>query len=235
MTKTLWIGGQQEVMPAGYVAATYNLVENEIPILFPEYYDSSVRTIYKTVLPHRNLKVYVNNTQVTYTDRGALYQEIEVKERVLTGFLRFSYLPRNAVDYFGSANLEFNKTRTWIFQKYIDIDSDVINQIRIAIAAVENKMGIASTRWTGGSYTDIKSTVSGIPNLTNTYKSNIIATETLYVSTMFQEITTRLAYLSARLDIGASELINKLVVGTSLTPSWIESARTIINLMEAVL
>ena len=52
MTLTRWIGGpNKELMPAGVVATTYNLVENEIPIYYEAFYTYAVRSVYRTELP----------------------------------------------------------------------------------------------------------------------------------------------------------------------------------------
>ena len=237
MTLTRWIGGKtHELMPEGYVAATYNLVENEIPINFQSYYNSNVRTIYKTELEHRadSLIVTVGNTPVSYIERGGDFKEFEITDLVSTGYLRMSYIPRQAEDYFGTAKLQFNKSRTWIYQKFLTIDKDVINQIRVAIAAIENQIGLVSTRWTGGIFTDTKATATGTPNVPASFNTNIVNEQTLFVSIIADEISIRLVELAAKTNVSITDLSTSIEVKNSMSPRWIESVRTIINRIELV-
>lgn len=238
MTQTRWIGGPfKEIMPAGIVAATYNLVENEIPIYYPAFYNFTVRSIYRTELSYKpgSLVVLLNNDPVEYIDRGSDYKEMEITERTKTGYLRFFYTPFNESDLYGTVNLAFNQTRTWINQKTIAIDRDVINQIRLAISNIETTLGLVATRWTGGTFADSKGSVSGVVTQPLTYKSNIYNQQTLYVKGIFQEISDRVLYLAGRTGVITTVEEPKLILSKSLSIAWIEAVRTIINNIERII
>ena len=158
---------------------------------------------------------------------------MEIRNRTITGYIRFFYTPKNQDDLYGTANLAFNKTRTWINQKVVAIDKDIINQIRVAISAIENHMNLASTRWTGGIFSDSKGTVVGTANIPSTYVSNIFDQETLYVKSMFTELSDRIAFLASRANLDITNEAPQLVLDTSLSQGWVEAMRTIINNIEA--
>lgn len=235
MTLTRWLGGpNKERMPTDVVAATYNMVENEVPIYYPPFYIYSVRYIYRTELAFQpgSLIVMVGNTQVPYLERGSDYREFEIRDRFIQGYLRFFYQPKEAIDFYGSGRLALNRTRTWISQKVLPIDRDILNQIRLAVANIENEMGLVSTRWTGGTFADSKGTISGTISQPATYRSNIYLGQTIYVKGMFEEISSRVLALAARADVSTQNESSSLILGEVLTPAWIEGIRTIINNIE---
>lgn len=236
MIITRWIGGEsQEIMAEGIVAASYNIVQNEVPIYLNHNFDSRINSVYFTEIPHRykSLIVYLDNEPIQYREIDTQLRRFEIIEKNKTGLLRFDYVPNDDDDYFGTQNLAVNRIRTNVVQRFIKITDNVVNQMRAAISNMEVELDLLQSRWIGGRFTDSFGVINGDPNTPETIESNIIPNQTLYNSIIFEEIAESVERVAATIGYDLSTYSSKFRIRNQLIgTAWIESIRSSINELE---
>lgn len=245
MQMTQWIGGETgSIMPLvqdsirPIVSASYNLVENEVPILFSQFYNN-LEPETRTELSHasNSVIVHIDNTIVQYLETDSQLKRFKiVADASFNGkIIRFSYKPNDPQDYFGDERFAINQARTNLIKKYVPLNARLINQIRAAINQIELQLGILQSRWIGGVFTDSFDPLIGSPDDVDNIQSNIIVNQTLRTSGLFEELLLSLYDIADHLNIDISSYNEDFKIRQNQISSlWIESVRTVINDIEAI-